>query len=91
MTEAEYDEIVAPALAEIARKVEAMGGSLIARVEWQPGESGITQIGPMTSAGQWMTQYAAHSHGNIDAMVMNILRAGFDVSQSLVLSRYAQQ
>jgi hypothetical protein len=88
MTEQEYDELIAPKLAEIANTIKELGGSMVCRVEWEPGESGITQIGPMTSAGQWMTQYAAHSHGNFDAMAMNILRAGFDVSQSIVLSRF---
>src|SRR5690554_1481194 len=53
-TEQEYDEIIAPMLLEVARKVSELGMSLIARVEWEPGESGITQIGDLNSIGQFM-------------------------------------
>lgn len=88
-TEQEYDEIIAPMLADIAKKADELGMSLLARVEWQPGESGITQIGPMDSIGQKMTQYAAHSHGNIDKMLLSLVRSGVDCSQSLFLHRYA--
>jgi hypothetical protein len=87
MTEQEYDDLIAPKLAEIAGMVKDMGGSLVCRVEWEPGESGITQIGPMTSAGQWMTQHAAHAHGNIDAMLINLIKR-HDVSQSMFLHTY---
>ena len=55
-TEQQYDEIVAPLLAEAAKKAHELGMSLIARVEWEPGESGITQIGDLSSIGQFMTQ-----------------------------------
>jgi hypothetical protein len=72
-------------LADVAKQAADLGMSLIARVEWVPGESGITQIGPMTSIGQLMTQYAAHSHGNIDKMILSMQRAGIDMSQSICL------
>lgn len=87
-TEQQYDEVIAPKLAEIARLCTELGMSIVARVEWQPGESGITQVVPDDAGtGQKMTQLAAHSHGNVDtfciAMVMR-----FDVSQSIFLHRH---
>ncbi|MUO85555.1 hypothetical protein [Agrobacterium vitis] len=91
-TEQEYDDIIAPMLADVARKAAELGMSLIARVEWDPGESGITQIGPMDqSIGQRMTQFAAHSHGNIDKMLLSMQRAGIDFSQSIILSHMMER
>lgn len=88
MSEREYDEIIAPMLLAVAKRCEELGMSLIARVEWEPGESGITQIGPMTSSGQWLTLYAAHSHGNIDKLCLTAIHEK-DVSASLFLHSYA--
>jgi hypothetical protein len=90
MSEKDYDDIVAPMLADVARKCQELGMSLIARVEWAPGESGITQIGDLgASAGQWLTQYAAHSHGNVDKLCLSLIKQK-DVSQSIFLSRHVQ-
>jgi len=86
-TEAQYDEIIAPMLLEVAKKCEELGISLIARVEWEPGESGITQIGSMASIGQFMAHAAAHSHGNIDKMLLHLVKKR-DVSQSMFLHSY---
>lgn len=86
-TEAEYDEIIAPMLMEVASKAKDLGMSMIARVEWQPGESGITQIGDLGSIGQFMTHAAAHSHGNIDKMCLNLI-SNRDVSHSVFLHQY---
>lgn len=89
-TEQEYDDIIAPMLAEVARKAHELGMSLIARVEWEPGESGITQIGDLSSIGQYMTQMAAHSHGNIDKMLLTLIK-NRDVSQSMFLHMYNKE
>lgn len=90
-TEQEYDDIIAPMLAEVANKAKELGMSLIARVEWEPGESGITQIGPMgISIGQRMAWFAAHSHGNIDKMILSMRHAGIDFSQSAFLHDIAK-
>lgn len=86
-TETEYDEILAPMLLEVAKKASELGMSLIARVEWEPGESGITQIGDLSSIGQYMTQIAAHSHGNIDKMLLTMVKSR-DVSRSMFLHPY---
>lgn len=90
-TEQEYDDIIAPMLLEVAKKADALGMSLIARVEWEPGESGITQIGSMDSIGQRVTRLAAHCHGNIDAMLLGLLRSGVDCSASIFLHRYTKE
>lgn len=84
-TEQEYDEIIAPMLLAVAKECERLGMSLIARVEWEPGESGITQIGlDHAGIGQKLTQYAAHAHGNVDSLFIG-LRRDFDPGNSMVL------
>ena len=88
-TEQDYDDIIAPMLADVANRCNKLGMSLIARVEWEPGETGITQIGPMNSAGQWLTQMAAHSHGNIDKLCFTAIKTK-DVSQSIFLASYGR-
>jgi hypothetical protein len=92
MTEAEYDEHIAPALMDIANKVAALGGSLIARVEWERDEAGITSIGVTEASGisQKLTAIAAHTQGNIDALCMSALK-NFDCSNSIVLGHYQRE
>lgn len=88
-TEQEYDDIIAPMLAEVAKKAADLGMVMIARVEWEPGEAGITQIGDQTiSIGQRMAWHAAHSHGNIDKMLLSMQRAGISFSQSAYLYKF---
>src|SRR3990167_4102306 len=87
-TEQQYDEIIAPMLLEVARKCEELWMALVARVEWGPEDSGITQINnDAASVAQRLTQIAAHSKGNIDALCMSLIRH-FDVSQSVVLGHF---
>jgi hypothetical protein len=88
-TEEQYDEIIAPMMLAVAKRCEELGMSLIARIEWEPGESGITQIGDMNSAGQWLTQMAAHSHGNIDKLCLIAVKTK-DVSASMFLHSYVR-
>lgn len=83
-TEQEYDEIIAPLLLDVAKKAKELGMSLIARVEWEPGESGITQIGDLSSIGQLLTHAAAHSHGNVDTLCLHLIK-NCDVSHSMFL------
>lgn len=85
MTEQEYDEVIAPALAEIALKIEKMGGSIVARVEWEPDESGITHIGvsKQSGVGQQLALLAALCRGNIDLLMMEAAKR-FDMSQSVM-------
>lgn len=89
MTEAEYDDIIAPKLAEVAKLISEMGGSIVARVEWEKDEAGITKIGVTDQSGvaQQLTMWAALSRGNIDQICIEAMRR-FDCSQSVVLSRF---
>lgn len=87
-SEQQYDDIIAPMLADVALKAKELGMSFVARVEWEPGESGITQIGPMDSIGQRITSYAARCNGNIDAMLLGLLKSGVDCSASMFLASY---
>lgn len=84
-TERQYDEIIAPMLLAVAKRCEELGMSIVARVEWAPGESGITQNGiDGASIDQKLTHLAAHSHGNIDGMLIAAIK-NFDCSQSVML------
>jgi hypothetical protein len=89
MSEQKYDEIIAPMLAEIAKKCQQLGMNLIARVEWEPGEAGVTEIGIGADAGiaQKLTQLAANCRGNIDAFCIEAIKR-FDCSQSIVLASF---
>jgi hypothetical protein len=90
-TEQEYDDIIAPMLANVAEKAAELGMTLVARVEWEPGEAGITQIGPQDiSIGQRMAWFAVHSQGNIDKMLLGMQRAGIDFSQSIYLHTFTK-
>lgn len=85
MTEQEYDEQIAPALAEIARKVAALGGSMVARVEWQKGDAGTTIAGVSEASGvaQQLAGLAALCNGNFDQLIIGAARR-FDMSQTIV-------
>lgn len=87
-TEQQYDEIIAPLLAHVALECQRLGMVMVARVEWEPGECGVTQIGNNGwSGGQKLAWMAAHSRGNIDALCMRLLREpGAD--QSVFLARF---
>ena len=85
-TEKEYDEIIEPMLLDVANKCKELGMSIIARVEWEPGESGITQVEPKFSAGQKLVFYAAHSQGNVDKMCLS-LQKNEDCRQSIFLNK----
>lgn len=86
-TEEQYDDVIAPMLADVAAKCKELGMSLVARVEWEPNESGITLIGECKGIGQILTRYAALSRGNIDSVCLALLK-NHDVSQSVFLSKW---
>ena len=92
MTEEEYDTIIAPMLADVANRVQELGGSIVARVEWAKDEGGITYLGVDGGSGvtQQLTALAALSRGNIDAMMMEAMKR-FDCSQSMFLHQYAKR
>ena len=88
--EREYDEIIAPALAEISQKCTDLGMSIVARVEWATGEAGITYQGVSDDSGiaQRLALYAALCRGNLDDMIIGMRRDGIDMSQTIYGSRF---
>ena len=80
-----YDKTIGPMLLEVAKKANELGMTLVARVEWKPDVGEITWAGPITSASQHLTFYAAHSGGNIDLMLIRLLNSGADCSESAFL------
>lgn len=90
-TEAEYDEIIAPMLAEVGRKCEQLGMSIVARVEWDGYDAGITaaNVSRDRSVAQQLTHIAALTRGNIDALCIEAVKR-FDCSQSVVLHQFAK-
>lgn len=90
-TEKEYDEFIRPMLTDLAKKASDLGMSFVARVEWAPDEGETTHAGHVTSATQVLTQHAALSRGNIDAMLLHLIKSGVDCSQSAFLYSYASK
>jgi hypothetical protein len=76
-----YDAEIAPALLKISQRCQELGFAMVASVEWEVGENGRTEFCPKTdgstprpSAKQLLVHYAARCHGNIDAMLMAVMR-----------------
>ena len=92
-TEEEYDEIIAPMLAKVAERCKELGMSITARVEWEPGEAGITSIGvgPDSGIAQRLAWYAAMSCGNLDSMIIRMKKDGIDMSQTIVGSMFERR
>lgn len=90
-TEKEYDEFIGPMLTDLAKKASDLGMSFVARVEWAPDEGETTHAGHVTSATQVLTQHAALSRGNVDAMLLHLIKSGVDCSQSGFLFGYADK
>ncbi len=89
--EKRYDEIIAPKLAKIADQCKELGMVMVARVEWEPGEAGITQIGDNKWSGdQLLAWYAAHARGNIDVLCMNLSKEK-GAENSIVLAPFVKK
>ena len=70
-----YDEEVAPVLAALVKRCGELGFSMVARVEWMPGESGRTEFLALdASVGQKMTHWAAQADGNVDSLLLAVER-----------------
>jgi hypothetical protein len=96
MTEVEHDELVAKPLMEIMKVVADKGGSLLAYSSFteEDGGKGFTASlhSPEPSAHERIISLAIQTKGNIDRMVIELIRmhnAGLiDASQSIVLASY---
>ena len=75
--EACYDEEVAPALREIARKCEQHGLSFLAICEWEPGDYGRALLQQSSASPAFrLTNIAAKSEGNADVLINSIIEYG---------------
>jgi hypothetical protein len=72
MSEAIYNEQIAPKLAEIGRLCEQHGMSFVAAVEYQPGSLGETRVlaGEVTFA-PLLVSMAIQACGNVDKLMLN--------------------
>jgi len=88
-TESDYDEIIAPMLHRGRQALHRSGHEphrprrVGAGREWHYP----IDIGPDAGIGQKLAQLAAHSHGNIDLLCIEVMKR-FDCSQSIVLSPF---
>lgn len=70
-----YDEEIAPALAELAKRCSDKGMSFVASVEYAPGDSGSTvSLTEDHGNGIHMTAFASRCNSNVDALFMSIIR-----------------
>ena len=70
-----YDREIAPVLMDLADKCESNGLSLAAMVEWEPGETGRTAtLSAHAGFGIRMAEAAMRSHGNVDALIMALMK-----------------
>lgn len=96
MSEKYYDEVIAPALKEIAEKCLSNGMSMVAVVEYEPGERGRTRV-MQTDAGLEMTMinHCAKTAPNVDGYVLGLVRyaneRGIPLGGSLVMRQMAAQ
>jgi nicotinamidase-related amidase len=86
--EAFYDQEIAPALAALAERCRERGLSIIAMVEWEPGEGGRTvSIQPGSSFGIRLAEAAMQANGNVDSLMIAVARHAKEHGHSsLVLS-----
>lgn len=92
MTEAQYDELIAPKLEAIAKECAAMGSDIVAVVEYGTGQRGETRtVGNDSSLAMKMLTFCANAGENIDAFAINVMRHcrknGIDTGSSMVLTR----
>jgi hypothetical protein len=70
-----YDREVAPVLMDLAGKCQDKGLSIVAMVEWDPGETGRTAaLAGNAGFGIRMAHTAMQSHGNVDSLIMAIMK-----------------
>lgn len=69
-----YDAEIATRLRDVASLCERNGMTMTALVEWSSHDSGLTTVGKPLGACGLLTRYAASAHGNLDAMLLAVLR-----------------
>ena len=70
-----YDKQIAPLLAQAGKIAEEHGMPIVAQVEYEPGDFGLTAYIPLgASYVQRMTYWAARAKANIDVFMMAVMR-----------------
>lgn len=87
-----YDDEIAPALLEIAHKLQARGMAMVATVEYAPGERGSTYQLPTDRGFEMDLLHALSRAGkNIDSFLLAVIRMcetrGIDYQESIFLRR----
>jgi hypothetical protein len=86
-----YDDVLAPALKDIASKCIEQGMSFVASVEYEPGERGSTRvIGPNSGLAMVMLGLCDKAGVNIDSSILGLARHtksnNIDTQGSLVMN-----
>ena len=76
MSEQLYDEVIGPALAEISKVCKEANLSFLAQVEFAPDAFGLTSYSASNNPSFRLLYYAALSEGNIDKLILSIIRDG---------------
>ncbi len=72
-----YDNEVAPVLLELSRKCQSNGLSIVAQVEWWPGETGTTAaIVEGAGVGIRIAHLGMQVHGNVDSLILALMKYG---------------
>lgn len=80
-----YDREIAPVLLQLARKCQDNGLSIVAMVEWEPGETGRTAaLAADSGFGIRMAETAMRSVGNVDNLIMALMKYGEEHGRSSV-------
>lgn len=75
MSEAIYDELIAPELLRLSKLAFENGISLLAVAEWEPGETGRTVcLVPNSSFAVRMVEVAMRCDGNVDAFMLAMMK-----------------
>ena len=95
MNEKYYDEEIAPALAELAKKCAAKKMAFVAVVEYLPGECGETSmLSNDADLGMIMLKHCAKMGTNIDGYVFGLLRYcnkhNIEYDSSIVMSHWGK-
>lgn len=91
MTEAQYDELIAPKLEAIAKECAALGSDIVAVVEYGNNARGETRtVGADSSLAMKLLTFCANAGENLDAFFINVTRHcrkhNIDTSGSMVMS-----
>jgi hypothetical protein len=81
-----YDEHIAPELLRLGKLCQDNGLSLIAMVEWEPGETGRTTcLAKGSGIAIRMADAAMQAHGNVDSLYFALAKHARDVGHNSIV------